>query len=257
VKVVVLAGGAGTRLAEETEVRPKPMVEIGGRPILWHILKHYAHHGFREFYVALGYKGEHIKRFFVDYHTMSTNMTVSVGDGRVAVHGESASDDWVVHLIDTGAETNTGGRLKRLEPLLEDGTFMLTYGDGVSDVDLRALLKFHRAHGRLATLTAVRPPSRFGGIVVDGDRVVEFQEKPQVGEGWINGGFMVLEPGMFKYLKDDRSGLEIDGLESAARDGQLMAYRHERFWQCVDTLRELRMLQRLWNEGRAEWKVWA
>lgn len=255
-KVVILAGGLGTRLAEETEVRPKPMVEIGGRPILWHILKHYAHHGYREFYVALGYKGEHVKRFFVEYHSMSANMSVSLRDGRVSVHDDAQADDWAVHLIDTGIDTNTGGRLKRLEPFLSDGAFMLTYGDGVSDVDLRRLHDFHRAHGRLATVTAVRPPSRFGGLVFDGDRVAEFLEKPQIGEGWINGGFMVLEPGVFRYLAGDASSLESDGLESLARDGQLMAYRHERFWQCMDTLREVRTLQRLWTEGRAPWKVW-
>ncbi len=255
-KVVILAGGLGTRLAEETEVRPKPMVEIGGRPILWHILKHYAHHGFREFYVALGYKGDHIKRFFLDYRSMSSNMTVSLRDGRAAVHDDGKSDDWVVHLIDTGMETNTGGRLKRLEPFLADGTFMLTYGDGVSDVDLRRLHEFHRGHGRLATVTAVRPPSRFGGLVFDGDRIVEFQEKPQIGEGWINGGFMVLEPGVFRYLSGDSASLEVHALEPMARDGQLMAYRHDHFWQCMDTLREVKLLQRLWAEGHAPWKVW-
>jgi glucose-1-phosphate cytidylyltransferase len=255
-KVVVLAGGLGTRLAEETETRPKPMVEIGGRPILWHILKHYAEHGFREFYVALGYKGEQIKRFFLEYRSMSSSMTVSLRDGRVEVHDDSACDDWTVHLIDTGIETNTGGRLKRLEPFLSDGTFMLTYGDGLSDVNLRRLHQFHRKHGRLATVTAVRPPARFGGLVFDGDRIAEFTEKPQIGEGWINGGFMVLEPGIFPYLEGDDSSLEADGLEAIARDGQLMAYRHEQFWQCMDTVRELRALQHLWSEGRAPWKIW-
>jgi glucose-1-phosphate cytidylyltransferase len=256
-KVVVLAGGLGTRLAEETETRPKPMVEIGGRPILWHILKHYAHHGFREFCIALGYKGEQIKRFFLDYHAASSDVTVTLRDGQVAVHDPHAADDWVVHLVDTGLETNTGGRLRRLAPLVSDGTFLLTYGDGVCDVDLGALLAFHRRHGGLATVTAVRPPSRFGGLVFDGDRVKEFQEKPQVGEGWINGGFMVLEPGLLRYLDGDGASLETDGLEAAARDGELYAYRHEHFWQCVDTLRELRLLQRLWAEGRAPWKLWA
>jgi glucose-1-phosphate cytidylyltransferase len=255
-KVVILAGGLGTRLTEETEVRPKPMVEIGGRPILWHILSHYAHHGFREFYVALGYKGEHIKRFFLEYHSMSSNMTLSLRNGRVEVHDDRLSDDWIVHLIDTGVETNTGGRLKRLEPFLSGGTFMLTYGDGVSNVDLRRVYEFHCSHGRLATVTAVRPPSRFGGLVFDGDRVTEFQEKPQIGEGWINGGFMVLEPGVFNYLSGDGASLEVNALESLARDGQLMAYRHDQFWQCMDTLREVRVLQKLWADGRAPWKVW-
>jgi glucose-1-phosphate cytidylyltransferase len=255
-KVVVLAGGLGTRLSEETEARPKPMVEIGGRPILWHILKHYAHFGFQEFYVALGYKGESIKRFFLDYHALGSNMSVSLRDGRVEVHDAGEREDWRVHLIETGLETNTGGRLKRLEPFLSDGTFMLTYGDGVSDVDLGALLKFHRAHGRLATVTAVRPPSRFGGLIFEGDRVSDFEEKPQIGEGWINGGFLVLEPGFFQYLAGDGASLEANGLEAAARDGQLMAFRHERFWQCMDTLRELRILQTMWTEQRAPWKLW-
>jgi glucose-1-phosphate cytidylyltransferase len=255
-KVVVLAGGLGTRLSEETEVRPKPMVEIGGRPILWHILKHYAHHGFREFYLALGYKGDSIKRFFLEYNAASADMTVSLREGRVEMHDSERRDDWVVHLVDTGLETNTGGRLRRLAPHLRDGTFMLTYGDGVSDVDLARLLAFHRGHGGLATVTAVRPPARFGGLVFDGDRVKEFQEKPQVGEGWINGGFMVLEPGLIRYLDGDGASLEADGLEAAARDGELYAYRHERFWQCMDTLREVRTLQRLWAEGNAPWKVW-
>jgi glucose-1-phosphate cytidylyltransferase len=255
-KVVILAGGLGTRLSEETEARPKPMVEIGGRPILWHIMKHYAHFGLREFYIALGYKGESIKRFFLDYHTLSSNMTVSLRDGRVDVHDGVDRDDWLVHLIETGLETNTGGRLRRLERFLSGGTFMLTYGDGVSDVDLGALLKFHRAHGKLATVMAVRPPSRFGGLVFDGDRVAEFEEKPQIGEGWINGGFLVLEPGFFRYLAGDDASLEAHGLEAAARDGQLMAFRHESFWQCMDTLRELRVLQKLWAEQRAPWKLW-
>ncbi len=254
--VVILAGGLGTRLAEETEVRPKPMVEIGGRPILWHILKHYAHHGYREFYLALGYKGDQIKRYFRDYHWMSANMSVSVKDGCVSIHNGGGEDDWEVHLIDTGHDTATGGRVKRLEPFLSGGTFMVTYGDGVSNVDLRQLAAFHQRHGKLATVTAVRPPARFGGLVFEGDRVKEFQEKPQIGEGWINGGFMVLEPGVFRYLSGDTDSLESVALESLARDGQLMAYRHEDFWQCMDTLRELRTLQRLWGAGRAPWRVW-
>ena len=256
-KVVILAGGLGTRLSEETEVRPKPMVEIGGRPILWHIIKHYAHHGFNEFVIALGYKGGHIKRYFLDYRQMTSNMTVSLRDGAANVHCDSATptDDWVVHLVDTGTETQTGGRVKRLEPML-DSTFMLTYGDGVSNVDLGKLLLFHKTHGKLATITAVRPPARFGGLLFEGDRVREFQEKPQIGEGWINGGFMVLEPRVVEYLGGDAAVLEVDGLQALARDGQLMAYRHDAFWQCMDTLREVRTLQKLWAEGRAPWKVW-
>jgi len=255
VKVVILAGGLGTRLAEETEVKPKPMVEIGGRPILWHIMKHYAHHGFREFYVALGYRGEVVKRYFLDYHAVAGDLTVTLGSGKVEVHGDSA-EDWTVHLVDTGLDTHTGGRVKRLEPHLAGGTFMVTYGDGVSDVDLGALLRFHRAHGTLATLTAVRPPARFGGLVFDGERVAQFTEKPQIGEGWINGGFLVLEPGVLRYLTRDRTSLEVETMERLAAEGQLAAYRHEGFWQCMDTLRDLRLLQSLWQGGAPPWKVW-
>jgi len=255
-KVVILAGGLGTRLSEETEVRPKPMVEIGGRPMLWHLLKLYSHQGFNEFCIALGYKGEFIKHYFLDYRALSSNLTVSVTDGRTRVHDDAPHDDWTVHLVDTGVETNTGGRVKRLAPLLRDGTFMLTYGDGVADVDLGKVLAFHRAHGKLATITAVRPPSRFGGLVFEGDQVREFQEKPQIGEGWINGGFMVLEPGVLDYLAGDATSLEADGLDALAREGQLMAYRHDAFWQCMDTLREVRVLQKLWADGQAPWKVW-
>ena len=255
-KVVVLAGGMGTRLAEETEVRPKPMIEIGGRPILWHILKHYAHFGFREFLIALGYRSESIKRFFRDYHELNGDLTVTLASGLVERH-VPAADDWIVHLKDTGLETSTGGRVKRLQPMLGDGTFMLTYGDGVADVDLRELLAFHRRHGRIVTVTAVRPPARFGGLIFDGDLVVEFTEKPQIGEGWINGGFMVLEPGVFDYLDGDRTSLEIDALERLASERQLVAFRHERFWQCMDTLRDKRLLETLWQQGRAPWNVWA
>jgi glucose-1-phosphate cytidylyltransferase len=254
-KVVILAGGLGSRLAEETELKPKPMVEIGGRPILWHITKLYAEHGFKEFFIALGYKGEVIKRFFLDYQSLSGNMTIDLSKGSVEMHGRDC-EGWMIHLMETGIETNTGGRIKRLEPWLKDGTFMLTYGDGLSDVDLRELLKFHRAHGRIATVTAVRPPARFGGLVFDGDLVAEFTEKPQIGEGWINGGFMVFEPAFFDYLKGDEDSLELNALEQLARDRQLAAYRHDRFWQCLDTLRDKRLLESLWQEKRSPWKVW-
>jgi len=254
-KVVILAGGQGTRLTEETEIKPKPMVEIGGHPILWHIMKHYAHHGFKEFFIALGHRGEVIKRFFLDYCSLSGSMTVDLSKGVVDTQ-DNDCEDWVVHLKNTGQETNTGGRVKRLEPWLTDGTFMVTYGDGVSDIDLSQLLEFHLAHGRLATVTAVRPPARFGGLVFSGDRVAEFTEKPQIGEGWINGGFMVLEPGVLDYLKADNSSLEADALENLAADKQLMAYRHEAFWQCMDTMREVRLLESLWRSGNAPWKVW-
>jgi glucose-1-phosphate cytidylyltransferase len=254
-KVVILAGGLGTRLAEETDVRPKPMVEVGGRPLLWHIMRHYSHFGFREFFVALGYRGEVVKRFFLDYCSLSGNMTLDLRRGNVESQ-ETECEDWVVHLKNTGLETNTGGRIKRLKPWLSEDTFMLTYGDGVCDVNLQSLLAFHRSHGCLATVTAVRPPARFGGLIFDGNMVAEFTEKPQVGEGWINGGFMVFEPRVFDYLKDDKTNLEADVLEHLAADRQLAAYRHESFWQCMDTMRDKRLLETLWHEARAPWKIW-
>jgi glucose-1-phosphate cytidylyltransferase len=254
-KIVILAGGLGTRLAEETEIRPKPMVEIGGYPILWHIMKHYAHYGFKEFFIALGYKGEVIKRYFIDYCSMSTNMRVDLRNG--AIHRyDNVPEDWIVHLVDTGLNTHTGGRVKRLQPWLQDGTFMVTYGDGVSNINLTDLLAFHRAQGRLATITAVRPPARFGGLIFDGDRVAAFTEKPQAGEGWINGGFLVLEPGIFDYLEGDEASLEIQGLERLAAANQLAAYRHYDFWQCMDTLRDKRQLEQFWQSGNPPWKLW-
>ncbi len=253
-KVVIFAGGLGSRLSEETESRPKPMVEIGGKPILWHIMKHYAHHGLREFVVALGYRGEVIKRWFLDMAELDGNFTLSLADRRVERH-DRPLDDWKLNLIDTGVETQTGGRLARVAPLLRDGTFMLTYGDGLSDVDLGALLSFHRAHGKLATVTAVRPPARFGELEFDGDLVKRFSEKPQLGEGWINGGFFVLEPGALEFIPGDVHW-EREPLERLAAAGQLMAYKHESFWQCMDTLREKRLLDSLWVNGRAPWKVW-
>jgi glucose-1-phosphate cytidylyltransferase len=255
-KVVILAGGLGTRLSEETEVKPKPMVEIGGQPILWHIMKHYAHFGFKEFCIALGYRGEVVKRFFMDYHSLSGNISIDLRSGNVDMH-ERECEDWVVRLLNTGQNTDTGGRVKRLESHLKDETFMITYGDGVCDVNLAGLLAFHRAHGRIATITAVRPPARFGGLIFDGDSmVVDFTEKPQIGEGWINGGFMICEPEIFNYLKDDGSSLEVDALEQLAAERQLAAYQHEGFWQCMDTLRDKRLLENLWSEHRAPWQVW-
>ncbi len=255
-KVVILAGGLGTRLSEETTVVPKPMVEIGGRPILWHIMKMYAAHGFEEFVVALGYKGDAIKRYFLAFQALDGGLTVDLATREVTRHGPPTGN-WKIHLIETGLDTMTGGRVRRLQPRLEGDPFLLTYGDGVADIDLRALVKFHRDHGRLATVTAVRPPARFGGLAFDtAGRVTDFIEKPQIGEGWINGGFMVLEPGVFRYLEDDRSILESDALERLAADGQLMAYRHDRFWQCMDTLRDKRQLEALWDGGAAPWKLW-
>lgn len=254
-RVVILAGGLGTRLAEETEVKPKPMVEIGGRPILWHIMKQYAHYGFKDFFIALGYKGEVIKRYFLDYYTLNGSMTINLSNGSVDVR-EKECEDWTVHLMDTGLHALTGGRIKRLESWLKDDTFMVTYGDGVSNINLQELLKFHRSHGRLGTVSAVRPPARFGGLIFEGDLVARFTEKPQAGEGWINGGFLVLEPEIFKYLKGDSSSLESDLLEQLAADGQLAAYRHDDFWQCMDTLRDVRLLENLWQSGKSPWKVW-
>ncbi|RMF98382.1 MAG: glucose-1-phosphate cytidylyltransferase [Gammaproteobacteria bacterium] len=255
-KVGILAGGFGTRLAEETELRPKPMVEIGGRPILWHIMMHYAHYGYRDFAIALGYKGEYIKRWFADFGALEGSVTVRTRTGEVINHDRSVPD-WNVDLVETGLHTLTGGRIKRLKPWLGDGTFMLTWGDGVSDVDLDALLRFHRAHGRLATMTAVRPPARYGHLDFDGDRVLQFTEKPQTSEGWINGAFFVLEPGVFDYIDGDDTMWEHEPLERLAADGQLMAYRHTSFWQCMDTLREKHLLEKLWASGEAPWKTWS
>jgi glucose-1-phosphate cytidylyltransferase len=252
VKIAILAGGAGSRLAEETQIRPKALVEIGGQPILWHIMNHYAHYGFNEFVVALGYKGEMIKKYMIDYCSLNGNLTVNLQSGEVTTQ-DSCRPNWLVELVDTGIPTMTGGRIKRLAPHLGDGTFMLTWCDGLSDVNLRDLLAFHRAHGKLATLTAVRPPARYGHLVFDGERVAEFSEKPQIGEGWINGAFFVLEPGIFDYIAGDDTVWERDPLENLARDGQLMAYRHQSFWQCMDTLREKYILETLWASGNPPW----
>lgn len=255
-KVGILAGGFGSRLAEETEIRPKPMVEIGGYPILWHIMKHYAHYGYRDFVIGLGYKGEYIKKYFVDYCSLDGNVIVDFKTGRVVGNG-GARPEWEVSLIETGIQTNTGGRIKRLQPYLGNETFMLTWGDGVSDINLDELLAFHRSHGKLATLTAVRPPARYGHLDLDGRRVVSFSEKPQTAEGWINGAFFVLEPKVFDYIEGDLTQFEKEPLENLARDGQLMAYHHQSFWQCMDTLREKHILQELWESGHAPWKVWS
>jgi glucose-1-phosphate cytidylyltransferase len=254
-KVAILAGGSGTRLAEETEVKPKPMVEIGGRPILWHIFHHYAFYGYNEFVVALGYKGEYIKKYMSDYCALEYNMTVDFGSSTISRH-KNRDLDWKVDLIDTGQGTLTGGRILRLKPYVGSGTFMLTWGDGVSDVDIHKLLTFHRAHGKLATLTAVRPPARFGHLEFDGDQVVRFSEKPQTAEGWINGAYFVLEPGVFDYIDGDQTQWEHEPLTRLAGDGQLMAFRHESFWQCMDTIRDKILLQNLWDSGRPPWKIW-
>ncbi len=254
-KVVILAGGHGTRLAEETEVRPKPMVEIGGRPILWHIMQYYTHFGFNDFIIALGYKQNYIKRWFRDSITLNGDMTIDTATGDIDLCN-GRRDHWVAQLVDTGADTQTGGRVKRLQPLIDDDTFMLTWGDGLANIDLNALLAFHQAHGKLATLTAARPPARYGHLEFEGDQITRFTEKPQLSEGWVNGAFFVLNRKVFDYIEGDATQWEKQPLENLAHDGQLMAYKHAGFWQCMDTLREKYILQTLWNSGNAPWAVW-
>jgi glucose-1-phosphate cytidylyltransferase len=250
-KVIILAGGMGTRLAEETSTRPKPMVEIGGKPMLWHIMSLYARHGFTDFLIACGYKGEMIKEYFHNFLIHNSNLFIDLKDGSCRLANTSAPD-WKVGLVDTGLNTLTGGRLRRLGDLLR-GTFMVTYGDGLADIDLGKLAAFHRNHGKLATVTAVSPIARFGGLDLDGDRVSRFAEKPQTGEGWINGGFFVFEPKVLDYISGDQTALEGEPLERLAADGQLMAYRHTGFWHPMDTLRDKQYLESLWNSGKAPW----
>jgi len=251
----LLAGGLGTRLSEETSVRPKPMVEIGGKPILWHIMGIYSAHSFKEFVIALGYKGELIKEYFLNFYSLNNDLTVDLATGNCEVHRRRPTD-WLVHLLDTGLDTQTGGRIRRCRDQVGQETFMASYGDGVGDVDLKALLEFHRSHGKLATVTAVNPPSRFGDLVVDGPRVVQFSEKPQTHEGFISGGFFVFEPEVFDYIDGDSTALEREPMSRLAAEGQLMAFKHTGFWQPMDTLREKRYLETLWQEGTAPWKVW-
>ena len=255
-KAIILAGGLGSRLSEETTLKPKPMVEIGGKPILWHIMNIFSCYGVDEFIIALGYRGEVIKEYFLNFYALNNNVTVDLATGGNTIH-EGRQPRWKVHLVDTGAQTQTGGRVRRLEKWLgDDQTFMMTYGDGVADVDIRALLRFHQTHGKLATVTTVRPPARFGGIAFDGDRVAEFTEKPQTGEGWINGGFFVLDRKVMPYIEGDATLWERDPMERLAQDGQLMAFRHSGFWQPMDTVRERKILEDLWASGKAPWKCW-
>lgn len=253
-KVVILAGGYGTRLSEETAVLPKPMIEIGGRPLLWHLMKLFSVHGLNEFVVALGYKGDVIKRYFMQYPDIGSDLSIDLGSGRMERQG-SVREDWHVELVNTGQDTMTGGRLRRLRDRLGE-TFMFTYGDGLSSVDIPKLLEFHRSHGKLATVTAVQPPSKFGVLQLDGDEVRRFNEKPADVSTYINGGFFVLEPEAIDYVEGDTTPWEREPCEALAGDGQLRAYVHDGYWQCVDTLHELRVLRDAWNRGEAPWKTW-
>jgi glucose-1-phosphate cytidylyltransferase len=254
-KVIILAGGRGTRIAEETSARPKPMVEIGGRPILWHLMKVYSHYGFNDFLIACGYKGEMIKEYFHNWFIRHSDFVVDLKTGAREVLSHNGLD-WRVGVIDTGLDTMTGGRLLRLRDWIDGDRFMVTYGDGLGNVDMRALLAFHCSHGKIATVTAVRPPARFGDLVFDGDQVCEFAEKPQTGAGWINGGFFIFERKAFDYIAGDNTALEREPLENLAADGQLVGFRHDGFWQPMDTLREKQLLDSLWAEGSAPWKIW-
>lgn len=252
---VILAGGMGTRLAEYTDHIPKPMVEVGHRPLLWHIMKHLSSHGLDDFVVALGHKGDVIKRYIADYPMLRSDFSVNMRTGRVQEH-DTTGEDWTVRLVDTGQETGTGGRLRRLKSQLGDDPFLMVYGDGVSNVDIHALREFHRAHGRLVTVTAVRPPARFGALDLDGDCVRTFQEKPVHGEGWISGGYFMIEPAALDTIDEDATFWEREPLERLAQDGQLMAFRHEGYWQCMDNVRDLRLLRDLWDRGDAPWRTW-
>jgi len=258
VKVVILCGGQGTRLREETEFKPKPLVEIGGRPILWHIMKHYAHYGHRDFVLCLGYRGQMIKEHFLNYEAMNNDFTVTLGSkAEIQHHGSHEEDGFEVTLADTGLDAMTGARIKAVQRYVKDGTFMATYGDGVSDVDVEKLLAFHKSHGKLATVTTVRPISRFGILALDGQgKVAGFDEKPQL-DGWINAGFFVFEPGVFDYLSSDPScTLEQTPLRNLSHDGQLVAYQHDGFFYAMDTYREYQVLNDLWKSGQPPWKVW-
>lgn len=255
-KTIILAGGLGTRLSEKTVERPKPMVEIGGKPVLWHIMNIYASYGFEEFIIALGYKSEMIKEYFLNFYALNNNLSIDLKTGDTIIH-EGAQPDWKVHLVDTGMHTQTGGRLKRLKSWIGAEPFMMTYGDGLANIDIGKLVEFHQSQGKLATVTGVRPPARFGGLRFDGNQVMEFSEKAQAGEGWINGGFFVLEPEVFDYLQGDETVWEREPLERLAAQGELVSYRHEGFWQPMDTVREHALLENLWSLKKAPWKVWA
>jgi glucose-1-phosphate cytidylyltransferase len=253
-KVIILAGGFGSRLSEYTESIPKPMVTIGSRPILWHIMKLYAHFGHKDFYLALGYKAEIIKEYFLNYRSLNSDFTVDLSNGKVEPHQADAAD-WRVTMVDTGLQSMTGGRVKRLQSFIGKETFMLTYGDGVANINIDDLLKFHKSHGKMVTVSAVHPGARFGELMLDNGQVKSFQEKPQMGQGWINGGFFIIEPDFFDLIENDETILERDPLEKVAQMGELMAYKHNGFWQCMDTKRDRDMLEDLWLQGLALWKM--
>ena len=255
-KAVILAGGFGSRLSEETVIRPKPMVEIGGKPILWHIMNIFATHGINEFIIALGYKAEYIKEYFLNFYAINNNLSIDLATGKTTIH-DGKQPKWRIHLVDTGLYTQTGGRLKRLREWLDqEEIFLFTYGDGVADLDIKALLQFHLAHGKLATVTTVRPPARFGRIAFEANRVTNFYEKTEASEGWINGGFFVLHPHAIDYIDGDDISWEREPVERLAQDGQLMGFQHVGFWSCMDTLKEKHILEELWHTGHAPWKIW-
>jgi glucose-1-phosphate cytidylyltransferase len=258
VQVVILCGGAGTRLREETEFRPKPMVNIGARPILWHIMKYYSRFGFGNFVLALGYKGEMIKNYFCHYELMNNDVTITLGEPeKICIHQSHEEAGWSITLADTGEKTLKGARLKKVEKYISGETFLMTYGDGIADVDIDALLAFHRSHGRMVTVTGINPASRFGELKIDGDQVASFSEKPHGGDGLVNGGFFVFNRRVFDYLTtDDSCDLEIGPLEQIAKEGQLMVYKHRGFWACMDTLRDMEYLNKIWDNSQAKWKIW-
>jgi glucose-1-phosphate cytidylyltransferase len=255
-KVVILAGGLGTRLREETEYRPKPMVQIGGRPILWHIMKIYSRYRHRDFVICLGYKGEMIRNYFLNYETQNRDFAITLGSGKVEILGNHTEEGWRVTLAETGDQTMTGGRIKRIERYVGRSTFMATYGDGVADIDLESLLAFHRRQSKLATVTAVRPSSRYGELGIENGKVTIFREKPQVNDGWINGGFLILEPQVFDLIEGDDETLETGLLARLAEQGQLAVFQHEGFWQCMDTYREMQQLDDMWTRDMAPWRTW-
>ncbi|WP_059394780.1 glucose-1-phosphate cytidylyltransferase [Pseudomonas putida] len=254
-KAVILAGGLGTRISEESHLRPKPMIEIGGKPIIWHIMKIYSHYGINDFVICLGYKGYVIKEYFANYFLHMSDVTFDMAENRMDIHNRHA-EPWRVTLVDTGENTATGGRLKRVRDYVGNGTFCLTYGDGVSDVDIPRLIEFHRQHGKMATVTAVQPPGRYGALDVQGEQVRGFQEKPAGDGGWINGGFFVLEPAALEYIQGDATTWEDEPMRRLAEDGQLMSHMHRGFWQPMDTLRDRKLLETHWKNGDAAWQLW-